>query len=210
MHYAARELHIIGHSYQDGALRRARHKAESLTKMIIGGRAALNLGASNFLVLVVGDLRAKIIKRKDLDQPSVGASREVLVWRGHGQTSLGITQSRRCEHQAAPELITRFGGVCDIGDVLSQPNAWRHGGASGGEELHAAGIGRAPDVFGGDSDRHVSRVAGPYAVHDLAEGVIVLRGAGDVCTVLVVRLPSHDSGVEIVDDGERAGVGDLH
>ena len=84
VHHAARELHIIGHSYQDGALRRARHKAESLTKMIIGGRAALNRGVINLLVLVVRDLRAKIIKRKGLDQPSVGAGREVLVRRGHG------------------------------------------------------------------------------------------------------------------------------
>src|SRR5215212_7142155 len=54
----------------------------------------------------------------------------------------------------------------------------------------------------------MGRAAGSDAVEDLAKGVIVLRGAGDSRTVLVVGLPRDASGVKVVDHGECAGVGD--
>jgi hypothetical protein len=76
--------------------------------MIIGRRRAIN----SRRVLVMRSLGTKIIKREDLYLPSVG-SRAVLVRRGNGQPSLGVTQPRRCQDYATPELITGSGGSGD-------------------------------------------------------------------------------------------------
>jgi hypothetical protein len=169
---AARKLHVVRHSHQNGALGHSRHEAQSFAEMIIGCRGAVDSGR----VLVVRRLGAKIIKREDLHLPSVG-SWAILVRRGHGQSGLGVTQPRRCQDYAAPELITGGRRPGDTCDVLSQTGARRQGGATRGEELHAAGIGRASNVLGGNPDRQMSRAADPYAVQDLAEGIVILRSA---------------------------------
>jgi hypothetical protein len=116
--YAGRELPVVRHSHQDRPLGRARHEAESLAEMIIGCRGAVNSSR----VLVVRCLRSKIIKREDLRLARVSGW-AVLERCGDCQSCLGVTQSRRCQDYAAPELITRLGCVCDIRDVLSQSNA---------------------------------------------------------------------------------------
>jgi hypothetical protein len=137
-------LPVVRSPYQEGALSDPGHKAESVTEMIIGCRASS--------CRVVGDLGAKIIKREDLHLSRVGCG-GILIRRGHRESSLRVTQPRRGQSYASPELIVRCGRSGNACGVLSQPSARRNGGASRGEELHAAGIGRGSNVLGRDSHR---------------------------------------------------------
>src|SRR6188472_2742779 len=112
VHDPARELHVVRNSDQDRTLGGTGDKAESFAEMIIGCRGAIDSAG----ILIVGRLGTKIIKRKDLHQPSVSGW-TILEWPSHGQTRLGVTQPRRCEHDAAPKLITGLGHIGDSGDV---------------------------------------------------------------------------------------------
>src|SRR5215207_5769246 len=164
-------LHVVWHSYQDGALHDTRHEAESFAEMLIGCWIAINPRR----VLVVRHFGGKIIKRKYLDQPSVSGY-TILVRRGYGQSGLGVTWPWRRKDQPAPEPITRLGRSPDTCRVLTQPNARRDGNAIRGKELDGAGISCGPNVLGGNPNGEMGHVARPYAVQNLPEEITVLRG----------------------------------